>query len=102
MSADIIITAVNEAVVGQRIRCWHSVASYAGVLERAEMCCRGTDGYSRFDFARRLLLLPSAAGSLRGLRLRVYFIFGMRNSHQPFVEPAYDIVEPLDAVPGLT
>ena len=34
--------------------------------------------------------------------LRIDVIFRVRYAHRPFVEPAYDVFQALDAVPGLS
>src|SRR4051812_21021746 len=47
---------------------------------------------------RRLLF----ALGLRDIRLTSYFVFRLRYAEQPMVEPADDMLEPLDAVPRLT
>ena len=65
-----------------------------GLMSRVDVCCRRTGSKNN----------PTPWILWRGLRhllFGTHIVFRMRNAHQPFIEPAHDVVKTLDAMPWL-
>jgi hypothetical protein len=55
-------------------------------------------GISEVGFLPRA---PAACSCCLPLALLRHFVFRLRDAHQPFIEPTDDVLEALDAMPGL-